>query len=165
MRRVVGAVRLERTQIMDHKNLVHHAVKQLHSWGCCPVVSELVTCNSTGEIPDAIGWTCRASILFECKVSRADFSRDRGKLFRFDLPDHGMGDWRFYLTNPGVVRSADELPPGWGCYEIAEGEDKKVRLLHKFGIKYRWTEPSPLRGDKDNEITMLRSIIRRIDDE
>jgi len=149
---------------MNHKMLICHAKRQLMSWKCYPVLSELVTCNSTGEIPDAIGWTCRASILFECKVSRADFLRDRGKLFRFDLPDHGMGDWRFYLTNPGVVHSTDELPPGWGCYEIAEGGDKKVRLLHMFGIKYCWTESSPLQGNKKNEITMLRSLLRRFSD-
>ena len=146
---------------MNHKMLICHAKRQLMSWKCYPVLSELVTCNSTGEIPDAIGWTCRASILFECKVSRADFLRDREKLFRYELPDRGMGDFRFYLTNPGVVCSADEMPDGWGCYEIVDGDDEKVRLIHKFGTKYRWTEPSPMCGNKHNEIIMLRSFIRR----
>ena len=147
---------------MDHKTLIYHAKRQLLTWKCYPVLSELVTCNSTGEIPDAIGWTCVCSILFECKVSRADFLRDREKLFRYELPDRGMGDFRFYLTNPGVVRSADEIPDGWGCYEVFDGDDKKIRLLHKFGVKYHWTlRPFPLRGNKDCEITMLRSFIRR----
>ena len=148
---------------MDHKDLVQHAARQLRTWGCRPVVSELVTCNSTGETPDAIGWTCRASVLFECKASRADFLRDRDKLFRFHLPDRGMGDWRFYLTNPGVVLSVEELPSGWGCYEIEDDGAGKIRLAHKFGIKYRRVTPSPLQGNKHNEIAMLRSIIRRLD--
>lgn len=142
----------------EHSVLVDAAAKQLKSWGCSPVLCELHTCNSTGEIPDVIGFTCRASILFECKVSRADFFRDRDKLFRFDLPDRGMGDWRFYLTNPGVVHSADELPPGWGCYELAD--DGKMR--YKLGIKYKWWETAPISGNKHNEIIMLRSCIRRM---
>lgn len=120
---------------MDHKTLIKYACKQLKSWSCQPISNELVTCNSTGEIPDAIGWTCIASILFECKTGRADFLKDRSKLFRFDLPDHGMGDWRFYLTNPDVIHSEEELPDGWGCYEIVDNEDaNKIKLKHVFGL-------------------------------
>jgi len=145
---------------MNHFDLLIKAEEQLKCWKCSPIVTELVTCNNTGEIPDTIGWTCRGSILFECKASRADFLRDRNKLFRYDLPDRGMGDFRFYLGNPGVVRSADELPAGWGYYEVNLTGGKPL-LLHKFGVKYHWSLQPPLCGNKHNEIIMLRSVIRR----
>ena len=122
--------------------------------------SELVTCNSTGEVPDAIGWTCRNSILFECKTSRADFLRERNKLFRYELPDRGMGDWRFYIALPGVIRSENELPEGWGVYLYIDYHKRPLSFL--FGRKYNWTETAPLCGNKDHEIIMLRSHIRRI---
>lgn len=145
---------------MKHWELVVAACKQLKSWSCSPVAAELVTCNGTGEVPDAIGWTSRCSILFECKVSRADFLRDRQKLFRYDLPDRGMGDYRFYLGGYGVVHSADELPEGWGYYEVNERNTKPI-LVHRFGVKYQMVSALPLVGNKENEIIMLRSIIRR----
>ena len=144
---------------VTHKDLVDAAVKQLKSWSCSPILRELVTLNSTGEVPDAIGWNCHGSILFECKTSRADFLRDRKKIFRYSLEDMGMGDWRFYITLPGVVRSADELPRGWGCYTYMPGY--KRPLSHAYGEKYNWTVGHPLHGHKNNEIIMLRSYIRR----
>ena len=145
---------------MKHWELVVAACKQLKSWSCSPVAAELVTCNGTGEVPDAIGWTSRCSILFECKTSRADFLRDRQKLFRYDLSRLGMGDYRFYLGNYGVVHSADELPEGWGYYEVNERNTKPI-LVHRFGVKYQLTGIPPLAGNQHNEINILRSIIRR----
>ena len=62
---------------MTHSELVELASRQLKRWRCVPVLCELVTYSSSGEIPDAIGWTSRNSILFECKASRADFLRDK----------------------------------------------------------------------------------------
>ena len=61
---------------MTHKELVTLAVKQLKKWRCKPICSEMMFASHTCEIPDAIGWTSRASIMFECKTSRADFLRD-----------------------------------------------------------------------------------------
>lgn len=141
---------------MTHKELVQRAAQQLKSWRCLPVLCELVTYNSSGEIPDAIGWTSRDSILFECKTSRSDFLRDKKKLFRVDLADCGVGDFRFYLTNPGVIKAQDELPEGWGCYEVING-----KLKHRFGVKYANAAQSPFSGNKRNEVSLLRSYIRR----
>ena len=59
---------------LTHKQLVNVASKKLKKWNCYPILTELVTWNN--EIPDAIGWTCRCSILFECKASRSDFLAD-----------------------------------------------------------------------------------------
>lgn len=49
--------------INNHKELVWCAARLLARWRCSPVLTELVTCNQTGEVPDAIGWTSWCSIL------------------------------------------------------------------------------------------------------
>ena len=140
---------------MTHKELVELAARQLKRWHCIPVCTELVCYTRTGEVPDAIGWTANASILFECKVSRADFIRDRKKVFR-EYQSMGVGDFRFYLTEPGVIKSDAELSPGWGCYEVVRG-----RLKHKFGVRYDNAVPHPLVGSKTNELIIMRSWVRR----
>ena len=122
------------------------------------MLSELVTYNASGEIPDVIGWTARASILFECKMSRADFLADRKKPFRCAAPELGVGGWRFYLTVPGVVRSTYELPIGWGVYELQSG-----RLVHVMGAKYSNAGMVPNTPNFRAELALLRSHIRRME--
>lgn len=93
---------------------------------CAVVLTEFVAC--TTEVPDAIGWANagRISFLVECKVSRADFLRDRKKWFRA-RPHVGMGVFRYYLTPKGMV-SLDELPGGWGLLELSGRSVKVTRL-------------------------------------
>lgn len=143
---------------MTHKELVKFASECLERKRCFPVATEISTCNTSGEIPDAIGWMARASILIECKATRSDFLKDHNKIFRYDLPEAGMGDFRFYFTNPGVVKSEAELPAGWGVYECVPGK----KPVHRFGVRFTNAGPLPLKGNKDNEITVMRSIIRRM---
>lgn len=78
------------------------------------------------EIADAIGFTIggRASILIECKASRADFRRDSKKLFRAH-PKNGMGCYRYYLT-PRDMITTDDIPERWG---LIETHGKIVRVL------------------------------------
>ena len=140
---------------MTHKELVEQAAKQLKRWNCLPICVEIASATSTNEIPDAIGFTAAHSILFECKATRSDFLKDKLKPFRI-VPESGMGDFRFYLTNEGVIKSVDELPQGWGCYEII---DKKIK--HKFGVRFDNAVPRPLLGSKITEIVIMRSWIRR----
>ena len=140
----------------SHKELIEVAAAQLKRWRCLPICLEMVTQNVSGEIPDAIGWTARASILIECKASRSDFLADRDKLFRYSLPESGVGDFRFYFTNPGVITNADEIPVGWGVYEVINGKTK-----YKFGVRYSNAANIPLHGNKCGEVTLLRSYIRR----
>ena len=139
-----------------HGELVDLAVIQLKRWNCLPVCREMVIYD-TSEIPDAIGWTYRASIMFECKASRGDFLADKKKLMRSDIPEYGVGDFRFYLTNPGIVKDETELPHGWGCYEVIDG-----KIKHKFGVRYDNAVPLPLNGNKLKELRMMRSYIRRL---
>lgn len=145
---------------MTHAELVKVAAAQLKRWRCLPICTEMVTQNISGEIPDAIGWTARASILIECKASRADFLADCKKIFRFDLPESGVGDFRFYFTNPGVITKEMDIPLGWGVYEVIDGKPK-----YKLGVRYSNAANIPLNGSKVNEITILRSYIRRKENE
>ena len=99
------------------------------------VFTEMVTAGS--ETPDAIGFynSGGLSVLVECKVSRGDFRADAKKLFRHH-PYMGMGDYRYFMTPPGLVK-VEELPQHWGLLEchprsvavsqLAERQEKAVR--------------------------------------
>lgn len=113
---------------MTHAALVRIAVQWLRSYRCGVVLSEQA-CVS-GEMPDAIGWkrACH-SVLVECKVSRSDFLADRVKPFR-QQSDEGVGNERFYLAPPGLIR-VDELPYGWGLLECRARKVAITRLSKK----------------------------------
>ncbi len=79
--------------------------------GCMVAGSEL----RTGYYdPDAFGWSHSYTHQVECKTSRRDFLKDRAKWHRQAYhSDYSIGDYRWYLTLPGVINSQDELD-GWG---------------------------------------------------
>lgn len=62
--------------------------------------------NGSGEFPGVTGNRNGSSCLIEVKVSRSDFLADKKKPFRKDS-SLGMGDWRFYLCPPGVIKVED----------------------------------------------------------
>lgn len=115
----------------------------------CGVV--LTECQTrTPETPDAIGWWCSGywSILVEVKVSRADFLKDRKKMFRY-AQKMGMGRFRYYLTTPGLIQP-DELPDRWGLLE-STGRIVKV-IRHAVEVaEYA----------KDAEMEMMYGALRR----
>lgn len=99
---------------MTHPELVIQAERWLQRQGCGVTIRDPFSANTINcEKPDAIGWRNGVSILIECKVSRADFHADKVKKFRV-TPSTGMGDWRFYMSPPDVIR-IDDLPQGWAC--------------------------------------------------
>lgn len=131
--------------VVSHPALVAVAARWLQRH-CSVVITELAT---IGETPDAIGWKGTHSFLVECKISRADFLADGQKWFRQNQWQ-GIGQYRYYLTTPGIIK-AEELPPKWGLLELT-GE--KVRTLVESG-----------HHDETNhcqEISILLSTIRRI---
>lgn len=95
-----------------HSQLVQAAAKWLESRRNSVIVTELAT---HGEEPDAIGWRGRRSTLIECKTTASDFRADAKKLFR-KRAEMGMGQQRFYMAPPGVIKLTD-LPRGWGLLE------------------------------------------------
>ena len=136
---------------MTHAQLVERAVRWLRAYRCGVVLSEQA-CVS-GEMPDAIGWKrANHSVLVECKVTRADFLADRAKPFRLK-PENGVGNERFYLTPPGLAKSA-ELPPGWGLLELRRGHVEMVQastrnLRTAAGLRY--------------EMNLLLASLRRVE--
>lgn len=107
---------------MSHDELVGRAARWLKTRFGCGVVATELRCQSSEE-PDAIGFRYGGtwSVLVEVKVSRSDFLADRKKQ-RHHV--RGMGQERWYLTPPGLVRP-EELPDGWGLAEA----DKVIRVV------------------------------------
>lgn len=113
---------------LTHAQLVDAARRWLRDTQRCSVVLT-ETVNGSGETPDAIGWHGSHTIVVEAKVSRADFRADAGKPFR-RLPDGGMGDYRFFITTPGLILPS-ELPAGWGLLVVnGRGVSTVVRSHH-----------------------------------
>lgn len=135
---------------ITHKELVRRAGIWLrNNQKSSVVLTELVT--QAGEIPDAIGfYSCGGnSILVECKATRSDFLSDKHKLFRI-YSEIGMGDQRYFLAPRGLLKP-EELPPDWGLLEATE-----YRIMQK-------KEASFVKADKNKEITMLVSVLRRLE--
>ena len=134
---------------MTHDELRKLAVKWLTVTKKCTVVlSEIVT-HAT-QIPDAIGWQTERSTLVECKISRADFLREKDKVHQRAGATPGMK--RFYLTPPALLQIED-LPDGWGLLEAREEYVKVVRDSAHFAMSER---------GMSEEIIMLVSALRRV---
>jgi hypothetical protein len=113
------------------------------------VATEVV---SGRETPDAIGWRQThppASVLIECKASRADFRADQKKFFRVH-DRYGIGKSRYYMAPAGIL-TLDDIPRRWGFLEV---HGTRVRVIRR-------SEPFP-DHDKGQEIRLLLSCIRRI---
>jgi len=132
-----------------HKQLVTRiATWYKNNHQSCIVMAELKT--SAQEIPDVIVWKSGAhSILIECKTSRADFLSDKDKFFRRQ-ESYGMGEERYYAAPTGIIRP-EELPEGWGLFEI---DEKFVREVRRAEIKH---------ANKRHECIMLMSMLRRLE--
>lgn len=133
---------------MTHAGLVDRAVAWLRGTQRCHVVLH-ERCGRTGEQPDAIGWTpSGASLLVECKVSRADFLADAKKPWR-RVPEIAMGCERWYFTPDGLLHPS-ELPDGFG---LAEAGPRVVRIKRKAQGRPDYC--------RTTEIALLVSELRR----
>lgn len=108
---------------MTHDELCGRAARWLRNTRQCRLVLREVVSYAM-ENPDVIGWRWGYSTLVECKVSRADFARDKRKAAR-RFESWGMGQKRYYMTPPGLIRT-NELPEGWG---LLEAHNKTVRVI------------------------------------
>lgn len=133
--------------------------------GCQVVVTESKIGWNNGEIPDALGFRAgvyqEASVLVECKASRADFLADAKKPHRTDAK-RGMGLYRYYLAPAGVIR-VDELPPGWGLIEVTDRGTLKVVCGH---VLLRRDEEDCFRHERNqqNEWSLLARTLYRVGD-
>lgn len=88
---------------LTHRELCQIAYKFLKRNGFKVCFHDrFIAVTSTGEQPDAMGFRNSASCLIEAKCSRADLLADRKKRFRKN-PSLGMGDWRFFISEPGII--------------------------------------------------------------
>lgn len=110
--------------LTQHSYLVQRAARWLRGTRKCAVVATEKDPGQIPVVPDAIGWTRDGySVVVECKVSRSDFLADARKKSR--ALGIVLGDERWYLTAPGVVRPAD-LEPGVGLLELHGNTTRKV---------------------------------------
>lgn len=141
-----------------HCELVERGRGWLRRQGCNIVFAELTVPTRYGELPDVLGWRDGLSILVEAKASRADFLADRHKPFRCD-PAQGMGDWRFYLTPPGIV-TADDVPNGWG---LLWAHPRKIERVHGGPTGNAcWHTERPFTANVHAERMFLVSALRRL---
>lgn len=134
-----------------HEALVEIAARWLQRQHRCGLVITEMT-SGCAECPDAIGWMSNGmSVLIECKVSRADFLADRDKWFRNEQygNDHAMGNYRWYLTPPGLVQPC-EVKGLWGLMEI---HGRSVREI---------VGASPYHDERRHECVLLTSAVRRM---
>lgn len=139
-----------------HDQMVLRAERWLEQQGCGVVIRDPFR-SVNQEQPDAIGWRSGVSILIEVKASRSDFLSDKNKAFRAK-PEEGMGDWRFYMSPPDIIKPED-LPEGWGLLWV---RGKKIQKVHGVPPNSWWVSKKPFTGDKANENTMLLSALRRL---
>jgi len=142
---------------MNHAELVEIGYNWLMKHVKCSFALKELTTHAP-ETPDVIGWKNGDSILIECKTSRADFLADQKKDFRL-WPVQGAGNYRFYLTNQGLLGDAD-IPEKWGWLEVSEEGEIIKRIAPKGNI---WTNfPRFHEVNLLAERVMLCSALRRI---
>lgn len=117
-----------------------------------------VAAIASGEQPDAIGFRSLTSCLIEAKCSRSDFLADKKKRFRQN-PSLGMGDWRFFLCEQGLIK-VEELPEGWGLLEV---KGKRVYKTHGWPPNGIWVSHKPFQANKQAEVDYLYSACRRME--
>lgn len=122
---------------MTHSELVARAVRWLKgSQGCVLTITEPQG-HGFHEWPDAIEWNYQGlSILVECKTSMSDYYSDRRK----DRVDGGMGDFRWYMTPPGLLKP-DLLRDGWGLLEChPKKTQRKVSAVSRWKNQFKQGE-------------------------
>lgn len=137
-----------------------HVVMAAYRWvvknagvGC--TFRELV--SIADEIPDVIGFSSWYSVMVECKVSRADFMRDKNKTFRKE-EEKGMGDYRFYACPTGLIKK-EELPEKWGLIYVSE-KGKAMCVVNPISIYKR--EEGMFKKSMVAEYRIMYTALRRL---
>ena len=142
----------------EHDELCLRAAKFLKNNGFSVVFDDRYQASTgTGEQPDAIGFRNGVSCLVEVKVSRADFLADKKKHFRKE-PTVGMGDWRFFLCPPNLIKPED-LPDGWG---LLYAHNKIIKKVCGFPSNAQWFHGKPFTSNKQAECDFMYGALRRM---
>jgi hypothetical protein len=152
----------ESDMALTHRELCQIAYKFLKRNGFKVCFHDrFIAVTSTGEQPDAMGFRNSASCLIEAKCSRADLLADRKKRFRKN-PSLGMGDWRFFISEPGII-SIEDLPPGWGLLHVVNGRVRKVHGWPRGNCCWGNPDDKPFTGNKQVECDYMLSALRRME--
>lgn len=111
------------------------------------------------EIPDVIGFGSWYSVVVECKVSRADFLRDKNKPFRKE-ECKGMGDYRLYACPVGLIK-AEELPPKWGLIYVSE-KGRATCVVNPLKGLFGHRGDCICQKDMKSEYRMMYTALRRL---
>ena len=141
---------------LSHQQLVYRAASWLRAGGCSIVFTELAALCQ--EIPDALGWKENGSYLVECKASRSDFLADKLKPHRIEA-SVGVGQYRFYLCEPGVI-GVDDLPPGWGLLHVVGR--RTVLIAGRDPKRYPVSDSFRFQANLDYERRFLLSALNRL---
>lgn len=138
---------------MTHEELVERAAKWLRGTAkCTAVLTEFSSWNAATS-PDALGWhKGQWSVMVEAKVSRSDFFADKKKPAR-------MGQERWYITPPGLVRH-DDLPRNWGLAYAYPSQVRRVVTPPASVFREGRRVINPLVSAR--EMPLLVSFLRRI---
>ena len=112
---------------MTHKDLVKIATK----WARNRHIVVIPERSAYHEIPDVLAINYSYSTLIECKVSRADFLRDKNKITR-RYDDYCAGNYRLYCVPKGLLKE-DDIPETWGLLEVYPSGFVKLKVnLYKY---------------------------------
>lgn len=155
---------------MTHAELVQVAASFLRTAQRCSV---LVTEPGalTYEIPDAMGWSSRGSVVVECKTSRADFLRDRKKATQREGSPFAarlLGDFRYYLAPPELLSPAD-LVPGVGLLErhgrrtvVVVAAKRRERTAERMAAEVEILRLQLARFDESRRFGLVMAAARRL---
>ena len=147
---------------MKHEELVLYSQKWLLKKTRCSIAFTEIKCINS-EIADVIGFASGDySILIECKVSRADFLRDRNKSFRDPDLKKAVGKYRFYSCPEGLIKST-EIPDNWGLiYFTTKGKGEMIWNPYCASLTGNiWN--GGFNFNKEAERNILYSALRRLD--
>lgn len=133
---------------MTHKELCYETAKRF--------VKTMAIYESTcsmREKPDVLNFNSNASTdMYEIKMSRSDFLRDKDKLAR----DYALfGDKRYYVCYGDFIK-VEELPEGWGLYWYINGKFYLKQESREF--RYYEDYEHLARRQKCNSIILINAM-------
>ena len=139
---------------ITHAELVAYGRRWLYRHNCGYVAVE--ECGMSLEFPDLLGFRSNFTIMIEAKRSRRDYRKDMSKFFRAE-PEHGVGNYRYYLCPDGLIKP-EEIPSNWGLIYL------KGKRLYVIKGPQDFNEPCLGFWQKSNivaENEIMYSVLRK----
>jgi len=139
---------------MTHPELV----KLASGWAISRHLIVISERGAINEIPDVVGINYSYTTLIECKVSRADFLRDKHKITRRD-GEYCIGNYRIYCVPKGLL-TEDDIPETWGLLEVYPSGFLKLRTnLYKHQKGAIWWHENTVEGLRAERHLLLNHFL------